>query len=110
MGSAFVNVARQRLSQKGAQGFAIQYPLFEHMGPQVQPSQNFHSALSNARALYGAGLAFASLSTLAEIVKALGELLWEPDTDKEISKICTEVDLDITQAIQVREFLHIMGD
>jgi len=109
MGSAFAAVARNRLRQKSAQKAFVQSPLFEVIGDleqqKIQPTSNLPEALLRVRALYGSGLALASLTGLTSIVQEITEKIRDPESDPEISRICSDIDSDITQAIQVLDFL-----
>jgi hypothetical protein len=65
----------------------------------IVPTSQLDDTLAQARALYGAGMGFASLVILESIVRATVGLRWKEGG--ELSDILTVVDADISQAIQV---------
>jgi len=64
----------------------------------IVPTSQLDDTLAQARALYGAGMGFASLVILESIVRATVGLRWKEGG--ELSDILTVVDADISQAIQ----------
>lgn len=64
----------------------------------TEPTAELTNVLSRIRALYGAGLGFASLEILAVVVRATIGIHWEDGSDLE--GIFASIDADISQAIQ----------
>ncbi|EMD32050.1 hypothetical protein CERSUDRAFT_119050, partial [Gelatoporia subvermispora B] len=63
-----------------------------------EPTSQLYKVLKNARTIYGAGMGFASLSLLTEMVEATAGARWKESSD--MDGALTELDGDITQAIQ----------
>ena len=62
------------------------------------PTDTLRRVLSRARALYGAGLGFASLRVLAVVVRAAKGVQWLEGGELETT--LAAIDVDISQAIQ----------
>ncbi|KAF8623320.1 hypothetical protein AX17_007461 [Amanita inopinata Kibby_2008] len=125
---AFINAARARLVQTNAKAIPPQHSLFSKQlardgnsnnnnsssngsngnsnnnnnnnnSQSVSvPTPHLHDALTRARALFGAGMGFASLGILTAVVRATIGLRWNDQGD--MADILAVVDGDITQAIQ----------
>lgn len=102
---AFTNAARNRLRQTSYK--VNPYMLFRKQTVESPPTPLPHlfDVLTRARSLFGAGMGFASLSLLANIVRATIDLRWEEDS--EMADFLAVIDSDITQAIQVRSELFL---
>ena len=64
----------------------------------TMPTDTLRRVLSRARALYGAGLGFASLRVLAVVVRAANGIHWAEGGELETT--LAAIDVDISQAIQ----------
>ncbi|RDB22076.1 hypothetical protein Hypma_011162 [Hypsizygus marmoreus] len=97
---AFTTAARSRLRQTNAKVALNPYSLFipQSQVTPAMPTQNLRDILTRARALYGAGLGFASLGVLAMVVRASIGLRWDDDGD--MADLLAVIDADIGQAIQ----------
>ncbi len=88
--------------QSGAANQAIPDGIFEEY-PEAEdlarPTELFRRTLAQARCFYGAGLAFSGLRVLTGMVRLSVGLRWTKDGD--MSRALTELDTDISQAIQV---------
>ena len=99
--AAFTAAARKRLAQT-----LVQHPLpapatlFTPVdgSDEVQPFGEFAEVLRRARALYGAGMGFASLGVLTHVVRATLGLRW--DVDGATADALAAVDADIAQGLQ----------
>lgn len=102
---AFTNAARSRLRQITAKSSPNTFTLFRRQTRDCEATAlpQLYDTLSRARTLYGAGLGFASLSVLSQVVRATIGLRWEEDGD--MADILAVIDADIGQAIQVRLYL-----
>ncbi|KAG6848843.1 hypothetical protein H0H93_013563 [Arthromyces matolae] len=100
LASSFTNAARSRLGQTDSKTCVNPYALFTHQSPTMYaaPTQYLHDVLIRARALYGAGMGFASLKVLTSIVRASVGLQWDEDSD--LATLFAFIDADIGQAIQ----------
>lgn len=74
------------------------------------PTPELYDTLRRARALYGAGMGFASLRLLTHVLRKTIGLKWEEDGD--LSDALAVIDSDVTQAIQSckEEVGRIKGD
>lgn len=93
--STFTTVARARLQHTNARSLEVPQPLFR----KSSPTGNLRDTLTRARSVYGAGMGFASLGILTEVVRATIGLRWDRDGD--MVKVLSDIDTDISQAIQV---------
>ena len=98
---AFTNAARSRLRQTTAKASPNPYTLFRRQTRDCEATAlpQLYETLSRARSLYGAGLGFASLGILSQVVRATIGLRWEEDGD--MADVLAVIDADIGQAIQV---------
>lgn len=62
------------------------------------PKAELRKTLTRIRAMYGAGLGFASLGALASVVRATHGVHWEEGS--ELEGLLASIDADISQAIQ----------
>ncbi|TFK50656.1 hypothetical protein OE88DRAFT_282161 [Heliocybe sulcata] len=99
LASAFTEIARARLAQVDARA-SSSAPLFTRTSPSnlSKPAPGLTDALTRARALYGAGMGFASLALLTAVVRATRGRQWDPEGD--MVNALAMIDADITQAIQ----------
>ncbi|KAH9945678.1 hypothetical protein B0H21DRAFT_424762 [Amylocystis lapponica] len=96
---AFTTTARRHLERANARAPACG-KLFMKTAPAglAVPAPELHGVLSRARTLYGAGMGFASLKLLTQVVRATVGARW--DEDGETADRLAAIDADITQAIQ----------
>jgi hypothetical protein len=108
--SAFTTAARSRLRQTYSKTLPKPFALFARRDGSIVPTSHLSETLARARALYGAGLGFASLGILATIVSATIGARWLEESD--MANALAVVDGDISQAIQVRTILqrHLAKD
>lgn len=100
LASAFTDAARNRLRQTSVKRMANANLLFERIdGIHAVPTTGLEIILARVRALYGAGMGFASLALLTSIVSATIGLRWE--WDGSMAATLAVIDTDISQAIQV---------
>ncbi|OCH86245.1 hypothetical protein OBBRIDRAFT_797383 [Obba rivulosa] len=99
LASAFTAAARQRLMQTNATAPPCAADLFAIRASDgmAEPKRELKEVLARARTLYGAGMGFASLKVLAEVVRATIGLRWE---ESEMDNTLAAIDADISQAIQ----------
>lgn len=97
---AFTAAARKRLAHTITQKPRLSpSDLFTtQQNGESLPSGELAGVLRRSRALYGAGLAFASLGVLASVVRGTVGLRWE--LDGEMADTLAAVDADIAQALQ----------
>ncbi|KAH9913207.1 uncharacterized protein B0H18DRAFT_1050295 [Fomitopsis serialis] len=98
--SSLASLARRRLVQTGAPSVPSPDGLFisDTSRGLSAPTDKLRQVLSRVRALYGAGLGFASLKILAVIVKAAEGVKWMEGS--ELETLLAAIDVDISQAIQ----------
>ncbi|KAI0940591.1 hypothetical protein AcW1_003747 [Taiwanofungus camphoratus] len=97
--AAFTTSARRRLEKMNAKTLPPSVKLFMKTNDGLsRPTSDLRSVLRRARALYGAGMGFASLELLTEVVKSTIGGRWQEDG--ETADVLAEIDADITQAIQ----------
>lgn len=99
VGSAFSAAARTRMAQYSSV-WSAPGDLFTTCERCVAaPTAQLSSTITHARCLYGSGLGFAALKLLASIVRGTIGLRWDGEGD--MITVLTEIDVDISQAIQV---------
>lgn len=98
--AAFTAAARQRLVQVNATAPPSFVGLFTTKVEEgnAGPSLELMNTLTRIRALYGAGLGFASLRLLAVVVRATIGIHWEEGNEMEHT--FASIDSDVSQAIQ----------
>ncbi|KAJ7358436.1 hypothetical protein DFH08DRAFT_770284 [Mycena albidolilacea] len=96
--TALTAAARDRLQQTNARCHPGTYNLFTTYGAHVTPTPQLQDVLKRARALYGSGMGFASLSVLGSAVRSTIGLHWDGEGD--VADILAVIDADIAQAIQ----------
>ncbi|CCM04163.1 uncharacterized protein FIBRA_06325 [Fibroporia radiculosa] len=98
--STLTAVARRQLLQTKAATILPEQQLFitRSADGSTVPSAELPGFLSQIRALYGAGLGFASLKILAMLVKAAEGVHCEEGS--ELEGLLASIDVDISQAIQ----------
>ena len=100
--SSLASLARRRLVQTGATSVPSSEGLFvsdrSRSADLTMPTDTLRRVLSRARALYGAGLGFASLRVLAVVVRAAKGVQWLEGGELETT--LAAIDVDISQAIQ----------
>ncbi|KZT00476.1 uncharacterized protein LAESUDRAFT_739614 [Laetiporus sulphureus 93-53] len=97
--ATFTNAARRRLEKMNAKSLSPSTRLFvKSLDGLTRPTPELYSTLGRARALYGAGMGFASLSLLTEVVHATVGAVW--DEAGEMADVLAAIDADVTQAIQ----------
>lgn len=100
--SSLASLARRRLIQTGATSVPSTEGLFISDGSRGadfnMPTETLRRVLSRARALYGAGLGFASLRVLAVVVRAAEGIRWVEGS--ELETMLAVIDVDISQAVQ----------
>lgn len=98
--AAFTSAARQRLVRVRAAEVPDTTGIFvaESGGNAAAPSEKLKGILLRVRTLYGSGMGFASLKTLARVVGATVGLRWKEDSVMEDT--LATIDADISQAIQ----------
>ncbi|EPS94820.1 hypothetical protein FOMPIDRAFT_58724 [Fomitopsis schrenkii] len=100
--SSLASLARRRLIQTGATSVPSPDGLFisdrSRGADLTMPTETLRRVLSRARALYGAGLGFASLRVLAVVVRAAGGIQWVEGSELETT--LAAIDVDISQAVQ----------
>ncbi|TFY67827.1 hypothetical protein EVJ58_g1384 [Rhodofomes roseus] len=99
--SGLASLARRRLVQTGATSVPSSEGLFisdASRSLSTPPTEKLRQVLSRVRALYGAGLGFASLKILAVIVNAAEGIKWTEGS--ELETLLAAIDVDISQAVQ----------
>jgi len=97
--ASFTTSARRRLEKMNTKSLSPSATLFvESADGLSRPTADLFNVLSRARSLYGAGMGFASLSLLTEVVKSTIGARWQEDS--ETGDVLSAIDADITQAIQ----------
>ncbi|KAK7024719.1 hypothetical protein R3P38DRAFT_2950877 [Favolaschia claudopus] len=97
--TALTAAARDRLQQTNARCIpGTSFCLFTTYGGHVAPTPQLQDVLKRARALYGSGMGFASLSLLASAVRSTIGTRW--DAEGEAAEVLAVIDADIAQAIQ----------
>ncbi|KAG6872504.1 hypothetical protein C0995_009260 [Termitomyces sp. Mi166 len=100
LAASFTSAARSRLRQTAPKTSVNSYALFTlpSQTTPASPTQHLHDVLVRARALYGAGMGFASLKMLTSVMRASIGVRWEDDSD--LATLFAFIDADIGQAIQ----------
>ncbi|KZT67170.1 hypothetical protein DAEQUDRAFT_713865 [Daedalea quercina L-15889] len=97
--AAFHDAARRRLDKMNAKQLSPSTQLFsKSVDGFSHPTPELATVLRRARSLYGAGMGFASLALLTQVVRATLGMRWQEDGDT--ADILAHIDADITQAIQ----------
>ncbi|KAH9942855.1 hypothetical protein B0H21DRAFT_749757 [Amylocystis lapponica] len=98
--SQFMTAARVRLVQTNTDTSPVSARLFTERAADgnMVPTPELQKFLKRIRALYGAGMGFASLQLLAVAVRATIGLQW--DEGGETEALLAAIDTDISQAIQ----------
>ena len=97
--SAFTFAARKRLAQTIAKKPLLSpSDLFTTQHDESLPSEEFKAVLRRSRALYGAGMALASLDVLTSVVRGTLGHRWK--NDGKMVDTLAAVDADIAQALQ----------
>ncbi|OCH86360.1 hypothetical protein OBBRIDRAFT_738153 [Obba rivulosa] len=95
----FTAAARGHFEKMYMKGCLTSDRLFDvSSGGKWTPTPQLNRLLACVRSIYGAGMGFASLRILAEIIEATSGTRWEDDSEME--DVLTEIDGDVTQAIQ----------
>lgn len=96
IGSTFTAAARERMR---AVNHSVPSGIYAADRDEAHPTEQFRRTLAETRCLYGAGMGFDALRMMAVIVDRSIGLRWVQDG--EMARALTEIDTDISQAIQV---------
>lgn len=97
--AAFHDAARRRLDKMNAKQLHPATQLFSKSSDGFShPTPELVSVLRRARSLYGAGMGFASLTLLTQVVRATLGIRWREEGDT--ADALAHIDADVTQAIQ----------
>ncbi|KAH9830825.1 uncharacterized protein C8Q71DRAFT_784750 [Rhodofomes roseus] len=97
--AAFHDAARRRLDKMNAKQLSPSTQLFSKSSDGFShPTPELAAVLRRARSLYGAGMGFASLFLLTQVVRETLGMRWKEDSDT--ADVLAHLDADVTQAIQ----------
>lgn len=109
IGPTFCTAARARIIRQGV-SVAVPEAVFGNDGTDsyfTVPTDALRSTMVEARCLYGSGLGFAGIRLLSGLVRQTLGRRWRHEGSTMV--VLSELDIDITQAIQVRLRLSLCG-